>query len=523
MRKRMSAAGLAAIAATIIASVGGLVSLGTSAAAAATCTGGTSTDFNGDGVTDTVVADPNATVNGAKQAGLVRVVLGGGKGIFEISQATAGMGATPERGDQFGYSRASYDADGDGCTDLVVGAPYEDVPQGGGNLVDAGAIWVIHGTPSGIGAGSTIESYTQAQLDSSTVTEEYDRFGFALKAGDTSDAKPYLVVGVPGENVTIGGTDFADAGCIHYIQGSTKMTVNQDDPGVPGVVEAHDRFGYSLAGTNRYFAVGAPGEAIGDEEFAGGVTVFSHTLTNGLPTALAGLDQGASGEGLAGVAEAGDGFGTSISMANYRPSDQTYNSDALLAIGTPGEDIGTVPDAGTATVIRIKLDGTYSEIAAMDAGVTDVDGDPTAGDFFGQRVTIANTDTSVVSSAATIRLAVGIPGREAGSVKDAGAVQIFRPLDSSVGAKDKILTRAASGSVLPGTATSRDYTGIAMTSGATNLYLGVPYSKASDTPKGALYVIPWTDIDGTTSTGTTTYKPGADGIPDSGTSFGVVG
>ncbi|MDQ0774883.1 hypothetical protein QF026_003349 [Streptomyces aurantiacus] len=523
MRRRMSSYGLAVLTATILGTVGGLVSLGQPAAAAA-CVGGTATDFNGDGVTDTVIADPNATVNGAVRAGLVRVVLSGGKGVFEISQATSGMNAMPERGDQFGSSRTAYDADGDGCTDLVVGAPYEDVMKDGADLHDAGAVYVVHGTATGIGAGSVIESYTQAQFDPSTVTEEYDRFGFALQSGTTSGGAPYLAIGVPGENVNSGGTDHTDAGCIHYQHDATRTTVNQDDAGVPGTVEAHDRFGYSLTGTNRYFAVGAPGEKIGAEAtFAGAVTVFSHTIADNIPTALAGLDQGATGEGLAGVAEPDDQFGTAIDMTNFRPSDQTYNSDALLAVGIPGEAVGSVTGAGAATVIRIQPSGAYTELVAVDSSTDGVEGFPTSGDFFGQRVSIANTDTTVVSSNATIRLAVGIPGRDVGSAEDAGAVQILRPMDTSIGANDKVLTRAAGAGALPGTATARDYTGISMTSGSTNLYLGVPYSKASATPKGVLYAVPWSDIDGSTTTGSTTFLPGAGGIPDAGTAFGVVG
>ncbi|MER5599579.1 integrin alpha [Streptomyces sp. NPDC002265] len=465
-----------------------------------------------------MIADPNATVGGAKGAGLVRVVLGGGKGVSEISQATSGMAATPEAGDHFGFSRTSYDADGDGCTDLVVGTPYEDVAKDGGQLVDAGAIYVIHGTPNGIGAGSAIEGYTQTQLDPTTSTEAYDWFGYAVRAGETSTGAPYLVVGVPGENVTENGITYGDAGCIEYVQGTTRVPVNQNDAGVPGVVESNDRFGYSLAGTNRYFAVGSPGEAIGSATFAGGVTVFSHTLTGGLPTPLVGLDQDAAG--ISGVAEAGDGFGAALSMTNYRPSDQTYNSDALLAIGTPNEDVGTVADAGGVAVVRIQPSGAYTEIAGIDANGLDVEGDPVAGDFFGQRVTIVNTNTSVVTSTANVRLAVGAPGKDTASVKDTGAIQIFRPLDASVGTADKLLVR---GSGLPGTATARDYNGLALASGTSNLYVGVPYSKASDSPKGALYVLPWTDIDGTTSTGTTTYKPGSAGLPDEGVAFGVVG
>ncbi|MGY5008989.1 hypothetical protein ACWDFR_26120 [Streptomyces sp. 900105755] len=80
----------------LLAATGG-VTLTSPEAAAATCTAGTTSDFNGDGVQDTVIADPGATVNGAKRAGLVRVILGGGKGVSEISQAITGMDATPQR------------------------------------------------------------------------------------------------------------------------------------------------------------------------------------------------------------------------------------------------------------------------------------------------------------------------------------------------------------------------------------------------------------------------------------------
>jgi hypothetical protein len=155
----------------------------------------------------------------------------------------------------------------------------------------------------------------------------------------------------------------------------------------------------------------------------------------------------------------------------------------------------------------------------MDATTPDVEGDAVAGDAMGQRVAISNTDSTVVTSAATVRLAVGEPGKDTATVKDAGAVHVFRPLDPAIGTADKLLTR---GSGLPGTATARDYTGMALTAGSTNLYVGVPYSKASGTTKGVLYVQPWTDVDGTTSTGTTTYQPGAGGLPDAGAAFGTM-
>lgn len=510
------AGGLAALVGLFLAATG-VVTLASPQAAAASCTAGTANDFNGDGVGDTVLADPEATVSGAKRAGLVRVVLGGGKGVSEISQATTGMSAAPEAGDGFGTSYTVYDADQDGCADLVVGTPYEDIASGGTQLVDAGAIYVIHGTTTGIGAGSTIEGYTQGSFDSASTTEAYDWFGQALKAGTTASSVPYLVIGVPGENVQVDGTTYSDAGVFEYAQGSTKVAVSQNSAGVPGGAEANDRYGYSLAGTNRYFAVGNPGEAAGDLEFAGGVAIFSHTLSDGIPTPLLGLGQDSTGIG--GGSEAGDRFGESISMTGYRPSDQTYNSDVLLAVGIPGEDIETTVDAGGTLVLRIQPSGAYTQIAAFDNSVADVEGEAVAGDFMGQRVAITNTDSSVVTTSATVRLAVGEPGKDTATVKDAGAVHIFRPLDTAIGTNDKLLTR---GSGLPGTATARDYTGLALGAGSTYLYVGVPYSKASATSKGVLYVQPWTDVDGTTSTGVTTFQPGSGGLPDAGAALGAM-
>ncbi|UYM24011.1 integrin alpha [Streptomyces albus] len=251
---------------------------GAASAEAAGCTGGVGPDFNGDGVADTLASDPEATVDGVARAGAVHVIFGDGKGALEVSQAMPAMKAAPERGDQFGFARTWTDLDRDGCSDLIVGVPYEDIEKDGKTLRDAGAVYVVYGAPSGM--GTRVAEYNQARYDSGTATEEYDRFGFAVEAGETSGGEPFLAIGVPGENVTSGGKDYADAGCVHYEVGGARYTVNQDDTGVPGVVEAHDRFGYSLTATNRFFAVGAPGEAIGEgATFAGAVTVFSHTVS----------------------------------------------------------------------------------------------------------------------------------------------------------------------------------------------------------------------------------------------------
>lgn len=485
-------------------------------AAAVTCAGAGS-DYNGDGLIDNVVTDPQATVNGVEDAGLIRVIYAGDAGVDEISQATPGLGVAPERGDRFGSAIAWTDFNGDGCTDLAVGTPYEDIGDGGSAIKDAGVLHIIYGSPAGLGAGTASVLYGQASFSSGT-NEAGDLFGYALQAGTTGSGQPYLIVGAPGEGVIVDGVNHPNAGAIAYMQGGNAVTITQDSAGVPGAVESGDQFGYTLAGTNRYFAVGAPGETLDSAVAAGGVTVFNHTLTAGMPTPLVWVDQG---EGLTGAIESGDRFGAALSMTNYRPSTSTYNSDALLAVGTPGEAIGTVSGAGSTTVVRVEPSGTFTEIKALDAGIANVEGEPGAGDYFGQRLAITNTDTGVVTSTSTIRLAVGVPGRDVDGVADAGVVHVFKPLDADAGSADKIIKRGAG--VLPGTPNARDFTGIALRSGTSLLYVGIPYSKDPATSKGVLYTVPWTDIDGTTNVGTKTFQPGVGGLSDIGTAFATVG
>ncbi|WP_243706280.1 hypothetical protein [Micromonospora sp. KC721] len=53
------------------------VQVATTTSLLADCTDEAESDFNGDGVTDVAIADPEATVNGQAKAGLVRVSYGG--------------------------------------------------------------------------------------------------------------------------------------------------------------------------------------------------------------------------------------------------------------------------------------------------------------------------------------------------------------------------------------------------------------------------------------------------------------
>ncbi|WP_307663548.1 VCBS repeat-containing protein [Streptomyces sp. V1I1] len=400
-----------AVALAAVLSVLGQGAAVTPQAVAATACAGAQSDFNGDGIRDVAIADPEATVSGKERAGLIRIVYGGGKGTFELSQDSPEVSDGAETGDQFGFSFAVYDANLDGCSDIAVGIPYEDINLVGNTIKDAGLVHLIYGSPAGIASGGQ-GSYGFRQGSDGKLGGGYeaeDWVGYAVAAGKSATGFPFLVIGVPGED----GAGGADMGMIHYVYGTAYdvASVSQDTTGVWEEAEAYDRFGASISATDRHFVVGAPGESIGAVESAGGVIAFRPSINSlGVPDPLFGMGQGRT-PGPDTAAQVDDRYGTSLATAPYRPASAATTTDSLLAVGVPGEDLSTTVDAGAVHLYHIKADGTVTLLKWIDQNQPGVEGDTEAGDFFGQRLAAVNTATNVVSTATTMRLAVGVPGR----------------------------------------------------------------------------------------------------------------
>ena len=127
-------------------------------AAAEGCDPGLESDFNNDGRSDTVVADPYATVDGQAQAGRVIVLYGDADGRIgegargTITQGADFIGGIPDANDRFGSALAAADIDCDGYTDLVVGTPYEDI----NGQADSGYVQIIWGSGAGLGEGTDL-------------------------------------------------------------------------------------------------------------------------------------------------------------------------------------------------------------------------------------------------------------------------------------------------------------------------------------------------------------------------------
>ncbi|MFS0693732.1 VCBS repeat-containing protein [Streptomyces nitrosporeus] len=465
------------------------------------------TDFDGDGIKDVAIADPLATVSGQAKAGLVRISYGGG-GVAEISQSATNVADAAEAGDQFGYALSVYDADKDGCSDLAVGIPYEDV----GDVVDAGYVQIVYGSVDGLGKGRASSGFVQGTNLGSSSAEHGDMLGYSLTSGLSATSVPFLVIGVPGEDYQ----GVVDMGMIHYVAGATFSSVSnvtQDSPGVWEDAEAYDRFGASLAGTDRRFAVGVPGESRESVTQAGGLHVFVPSInTDGIPLPLFGMGQVRTGSGDE-VGETGDQYGFSLAMAPYRPAGAATVSDVMLAVGVPYEDLGETEDAGAVQLYQIKADHTVVQTQWLDRNTAGVAGDAAAGDFFGQRLAAVNTATNVVSTAAGMRLAVGVPGDEADAQrKDEGGVQLFSMLGDP-GASDSWISP---GNGIPSAGAPRMFTGLSLAAASDALYVGIPYGPAEGR---AVYAFPWNTADG--GAPVRTWKPGQGGLPAAAAAFGM--
>lgn len=474
------------------------------------CDVGVESDFNGDSRSDTVVADPYATVSGQAQAGRVNVLYGDAGGLVGegsrgvVSQGLDSVGGVAESGDRFGFAVAVADINCDEYTDLVVGTPYEDIS----GQTDSGYVQIIWGAGGGLGTGA--ESRNLSQTDLGAGVHAGDQFGYAVDAledvgqGGTPNPDAYAVaIGAPGYDV--GGHN--DAGWVGFLVandgGNVAVSATQNTPGIQGAAEAGDRFGAAIslnhlsdgggfATGSVDAAVGAPNEDVGSKKDAGSVTILEDVYD--VPESGIAIDQ--NWPGVPGKPEAGDRFGRSLDTIQV-------GSTSRLAVGVPGEDIGSDANAGSVQLFTSDTED-IDPGPSLDQDTAGVSDSTQAGDTFGDQVAWAAPGLSD----SVTRLAVSAP-KENGAAADTGMVQVF-PI-TNLGAESTYTQNSAG---IPGGAEAGDKFGstLAVVEGATErvLLVGVPDDVGNST--GMVNVIPFAG-------GTPRFwKPGTDGIPAAGAS-----
>jgi len=159
-----------------------------------------------------VVGNPYATVNGRAEAGSVTVLFGDADGRIGEGRrrvlAQADGGSRPEAGDHFGWSLSINEVTSNQRPGIFVGSPHEDAPGG----VDAGIAQVIQFVPVGQPNAGRVVGVTVTQADGGGQVEAGDQFGYSVALGDDRGRdNGFSFVGAPGEDVN----GVADAGVIN--------------------------------------------------------------------------------------------------------------------------------------------------------------------------------------------------------------------------------------------------------------------------------------------------------------------
>jgi hypothetical protein len=306
----------------------------------------------------------------------------------------------------------SGDFNDDGTADLAIGATGDVIGTGW----EHGSVAVIYGAAGGLNTGATpARLITQETSGVPGTSENGDLFGDALAAGDfDGNGVADLAVGVPGENNGRGivqvlpGTAGTGLGAVNA------TTYSQDTAGVPGVAENDDQFGFALAA----------GDATGDGRADLAIGAIGENGARGAVSFLPGSASGLTGTGsqiwsqnstgVEGIAGADDDFGFSLVMA---PLDNGPLAD--LAIGVPGDAIGSIPNAGGVNWLLGSSGGLTAEGAGQrfSQNTDGIAGTSETNDSFGFTVSAAPIVTT-----GEYNLVISAPFEKLGSTRGAGMV-----------------------------------------------------------------------------------------------------
>ncbi|MFN8465280.1 MAG: FG-GAP-like repeat-containing protein [Caldilineaceae bacterium] len=320
-------------------------------------------DVNGDGYSDIIVGAYRADNNKGK----AYVFHGSASGVTGAAATPAWSTSGEQESDAFGGTVASAgDVNGDGYSDVVVGAPDYAINN-------TGKVYVFYGSTSGVSGTAPSPAWSVVGANAN------DTFGrSAAGAGDVnSDGYGDLIVGAPyyANN---------DTGKVYVFHGSAGgLTGTAGSPAWSAEGEnASDLFGWSVAGTGDVNGDGY-GDIIGGAQAANGSTgrvyVFHGSAigvsgTAAHPAWNAGGEAAGSGFGVtvAGAGDMnGDGYGDIVVGSGALPWET--NSAGKLYVFHGGANGITGTGAGPAW--SAVGEGTSSRFGNSVASAGDVNGD----------------------------------------------------------------------------------------------------------------------------------------------------
>lgn len=207
--------------------------------------------------------------------------------------------------------------------------------------------------------------------------------------------------------------------------------------------------------------IGMPTDTVGGKANAGSIQVIYGGITNQLVPGLRGdkvQTWNQDSVGMADTVEAGDQFGAALAVGDF-------NGDGFmdLAIGAPGESIGSTSGAGLVQILYGSASGlTATGSQTFNQGTGGIQGTAGANDGFGSALAVGDFNHDRIAD-----LAIGIPGETVSSQAGAGAVSIiFGSRSKLVATNNQLWTQDSTG--IEDTAAAGDHFGAALAAGDFN-------------------------------------------------------